>query len=250
MKTVGILTGISYMSGIDYYRGINEGVRDALAVREADSSSSANLPPHSADIVLASVDLHTYVAKLMEGDDRDDDADADADDEAGARGGGGGDDDEDGDRFAAVGLWLAARVARYLSEADVLVIASNTGHVALPYIRARTPALPVLNIADATARAIQALPTAAAVGGIGDAKVESDDDSEAGAETGTDGSAKTVIGLVSTSFTMKYAYLRRRLEAHGFTMVRPRRAETLARVQSIIQVSAITFTNSSFPSLF
>lgn len=37
---------------------------------------------------------------------------------------------------------------------DFLVIASNTGHIAFPAIRATHPTLPVLHIADCTARAI------------------------------------------------------------------------------------------------
>jgi aspartate/glutamate racemase len=103
MLTVGLLTGVSYVSGIDYYRKINEGVAAALA-SPADIAGG-----HSSKMVAYSADLEEYVGLLAE---------AEAADQ------GRGD-------YAATARWFADLVARYLSGADFVVIASNTVHLAV-----------------------------------------------------------------------------------------------------------------------
>ncbi|HSH42132.1 MAG TPA: aspartate/glutamate racemase family protein [Arenicellales bacterium] len=56
MKTIGLLGGMSWESTVDYYRAINEGVKDALGGL------------HSAEIVLHSVDFEPIEALQHRGD--------------------------------------------------------------------------------------------------------------------------------------------------------------------------------------
>ena len=60
MQTVGLLTGVSYVSGIDYYRQINEGVATALA------SPTDIAGGHSSKMLLYSADLEEYVTRLTD----------------------------------------------------------------------------------------------------------------------------------------------------------------------------------------
>ena len=116
---VGILTGVSYVSGVDYYKNVNEQFGKLVGIRHV-------IKPNPL-MVLVSVDCDVYAKLLCERD------------------------------FAAVYAHLARGVDRLVAGgADFLVIASNTAHMALPAVRARHPALPVLHIADATAREIAA----------------------------------------------------------------------------------------------
>ena len=91
---LGILTGISYVSGLDYYRGINEKVIAGTPRRHVMSPN----PP----MVMASVDCDEYVHYLTEGS-------------------------------ARVADHLLAGVRSLVAAGcDLLVIASNTGHIAVP----------------------------------------------------------------------------------------------------------------------
>ena len=82
---------------------------------------------------------------------------------------------------------------------DFLVIASNTGHVSVPHIRRAYPDLPVLHIADCTARAIKAR------------KID-------------------CVGLLGTEPTMKERFLIARLERHGLRVVVPDSEQDMSRI--------------------
>jgi aspartate racemase len=91
------------------------------------------------------------------------------------------------------------RVAQHLLEGvdklvatgcDLLVIASNTGHICVPAVEAAHPQLDVLHIADCSAHRL----------------------------TGLD---LTRVGLVGTQPTMEESYLRDRLAQHGITTMIP-----------------------------
>ena len=56
---LGLLTGISYVSGLDYYRGINERVTAA--------SEPGHLMPPNPPLMLASMDCDVYAHHLTEG---------------------------------------------------------------------------------------------------------------------------------------------------------------------------------------
>jgi len=106
------------------------------------------------------------------------------------------------------GAWdeAAARLAdaaRGLSAAgaEAIVICTNTMHIAAPQIEAGS-GLPVLHIADATARRIRA-------------------------------AGHTRVGLLGTRFTMEQAFYRERLECAGLT-VRVPDADARAEVHRVI----------------
>lgn len=116
---LGILTGISYVSGIDYYKSVNEGY--------AKLTGKRHLMPPNPLIVMASVDCDIYAQMLT---DRD---------------------------WKGVEDHLIAGVDRLVrADVDLLCIASNTGHLAFPAIAAKYPDLKILHIADCTAKAIKA----------------------------------------------------------------------------------------------
>ena len=122
MKRVGILTGISYASGLDYYRGINAGIGD-------DKKYSFTTVSHSSKIVLVSLDLDEYATRLARGARR-------------------------GNYNGAI-RWITEQIDPLADYSDFLVIASNTAHVASERIREVHPDLPLLHIADVTASAIK-----------------------------------------------------------------------------------------------
>ena len=114
----GVLTGISYVSGLDYYRQINEEVGKLLG--------KANLMPPNPTMVLSSVDCDLYALLLTT------------------------------NRTPEVCEHLAAGVARLVAAGcDFLVLASNTAHVSVPTLEERFPSLPILHIADVTATSIR-----------------------------------------------------------------------------------------------
>ena len=82
---------------------------------------------------------------------------------------------------------------------DFLVIASNTGHIGVPAIRHRYPDLPILHIADCTARAITAQ-------GI------------------------KCVGLLGTEPTMRERFLIARLEQHGLRVLVPDSEQDMSRI--------------------
>lgn len=118
MSTLGLLTGLSYVSGMDYYRGINERVGKLLprgAVMERNS-----------DMVMVSLDCDEYVRLLAAKDD------------------------------AGVCEYLFRGVQKlHAAGVDFLVIASNTAHICHDIVRTRLPDLPVLHIVDCMAAAIK-----------------------------------------------------------------------------------------------
>ena len=116
---LGILTGISYVSGLDYYRSINEQV---TAAGETGFLMAPNPP-----MVLVSMDCDVYAHHLTEG------------------------------TFADVADYLLEGVTRLVDAGcDWMVIASNTAHLSVPVIEDRFPDLPVLHIADCCARELRA----------------------------------------------------------------------------------------------
>lgn len=117
--TLGLLTGVSYVSGIDYYTQINEGVALALETT-ADIAGG-----HSSKMVAYSADLEEYVERLTEAEEAND--------------------------YSAVAVWFSDIVEKWLSGADFVVIASNTVHLAVEEIERRAWLPPVLHIADAVA---------------------------------------------------------------------------------------------------
>ena len=113
MKTIGMLGGMSWESTLNYYRAINEGVKEALGGL------------HSAKIILHSVDFAPIEALQQK---------------------------EDWDKTAEI-LSAAARSVE-LCGADFLIICTNTMHKVAPRIQ-EAITIPILHIADATARVLQ-----------------------------------------------------------------------------------------------
>ena len=114
MRKVGLLGGMSWESTAEYYRLINELVRDELG------------GPHSAELVLASVDFATFEPLLA------------------------------GRRWDLVAEFLidAARTVE-LAGAEAVVICTNTGHIVADDV-AQAVNIPVLHIVDVVAEAILA----------------------------------------------------------------------------------------------
>lgn len=118
MRTVGLLTGVSYVSGLDYYGGINE---KAAKIMPKGKHMVPNPP-----MVIVSVDCDEYVDYLER-------------------------KDEEG-----VQEYLLKGVQKlHAMGADFLVIASNTAHCCYGRVREALPGFPVLHIADTTAQAIR-----------------------------------------------------------------------------------------------
>lgn len=113
MRTIGIITGVSHISGADYYIQLNDKVQSQLPWKYAGYSSK---------IILYSVNLEEYVEYLSFG--RYDKVDA---------------------------LMLDAANRVIAGGADFLVIASNTCHMTVPFIQRIHPYFPILHIADCCA---------------------------------------------------------------------------------------------------
>ncbi|MGA8261428.1 MAG: aspartate/glutamate racemase family protein [Arenicellales bacterium] len=149
MKTIGLLGGMSWESTADYYKAINEGVKEALGGL------------HSAQIVLYSMDFEPIEQLQHAGD------------------------------WAALAdrLSQAARCVQS-AGADFLVLCTNTMHRVAPEIEQATD-IPLLHIADATARVLVA-----------------------------DGVRK--VGLLGTAFTMEQDFYKERLiRNHGLEVIVP-----------------------------
>lgn len=117
---LGILTGISYMSGIDYYKGINEAYIELMEV-------ARQMKPNPRFTML-SVDCDPYVDFLSR------------------------------QEYDSVSNYLASNVGSLVAAGcNTLAIASNTGHLALPEVYRRFPQLSnhVIHIVDCTAAAIK-----------------------------------------------------------------------------------------------
>ena len=115
MRVLGILTGITHVSGADYLRAINERVQARVPAARTEAMAK------NCRCVLACVDCDTFVARL-----------------------------EAGDPDACARYLVDDGVGRLVAAgAEVLVIASNTGHVCCELVARVYPRLPVLHIADA-----------------------------------------------------------------------------------------------------
>jgi len=111
---IGMLTGLSYVSGIDYYRGINEKVAKLLP--------RGRHMERNADMVIVSLDCDTYVSYLVEKD------------------------------HSSVCEYLLKGVQNlHAAGAQFLVIASNTAHICCDAVAESLPSLPILHIADCVA---------------------------------------------------------------------------------------------------
>lgn len=118
MKTIGLIGGMSWESTAEYYRIINETVRDQLSHRGRATTL------HSAKIVMVSLDFAEIEAMQAEG------------------------------RWEDAGRALAT-AARQLEAAgaDMILICTNTMHKVFDAVDSATD-LPVLHLADATAERI------------------------------------------------------------------------------------------------
>lgn len=138
MKTIGLIGGLSWESSVEYYRLINEDVRERLGGL------------HSASVLLYSFDF-AVIEELQHAGRWDD----------------------------ATGLMVNAANALKAGGADFVVICSNTMHRMAAEVEDRA-GLPLVHIADATARAVR----------------------EAGLST---------LGLLGSRFTMEEDFYRGRL---------------------------------------
>ena len=164
--TLGILTGISYVSGLDYFKGINEKVL-------AGTPHGHLMSPNPA-IVMVSVDCDEYVHHLNL------------------------------KSFARVSEHLLNGVRKLVvAGCDILVIASNTGHICVPAVESDFPKLKILHIADCCAVKLIKL-----------------------------GFSK--VGLIGTKPTMEEDYLKSRLSRHGITTLVPEEAQIQEEIYQII----------------
>lgn len=112
---VGILSGISFVSGLDYYKGINEIYSNIIGKQ--------HVIPANPFLIMVSVDCDVYAKMLTE------------------------------KNWEGVKSHLMTGIDRLVAaQIDVLCIASNTGHIAYPAIVHKHPILDFLHIADCTAR--------------------------------------------------------------------------------------------------
>ncbi len=163
---LGILTGISYVSGLDYFRGINE--------RFCAGTPQGHLMVPNPPIVMASVDCDEYVHYLTS------------------------------KAFDRVAEHLLEGVRKLVAAGcDLLVIASNTGHIAVPAIEKEFPSLRVLHIADCFAYRLK----------------------QQGIRN---------VGLIGTKPTMEEDYLRSRLSLHGISTVVPEEVSLQEEIYDII----------------
>ena len=166
IPTLGILTGISYVSGLDYFKGINERVLANTPKRHLMSPN----PP----IVMVSVDCDQYVHYLTL------------------------------KSFAKVVEHLLTGVRKLVAAGcDILVIASNTGHIGVPAVESDFPKLKILHIADCCAF-----------------------------QSKKQGFSK--VGLIGTKPTMEEDYLKSRLLQHGIATLVPQEEQTQEEIYEII----------------
>lgn len=170
LPTLGLLTGISYVSGLDYYRHINENFDAAAQARGFIGLVMAPNP----QMVLVSVNCDRYASSLIAAD------------------------------WDTVHAYLLQAVARLVAAgAEVLCIASNTGHIAAERIAAAHPSLPLLHIADCIARHARAR-------------------------------GWRRLGLLGTAITMQQPFLQARLARHGLDITVPAAAVDQERLFRII----------------
>eukprot|EP00750_Incisomonas_marina_P003007 INCI12807.1.p1 GENE.INCI12807.1~~INCI12807.1.p1 ORF type:complete len:530 (-),score=106.87 INCI12807.1:641-2230(-) len=116
---LGLLTGISFQSGVDYYNGVNNQFHSHVQKRHV-------IKPNP-NITMVSVDCDEYCRMLDAGD------------------------------WNGTVEYLMRGVDKIVAAGgcDILAIASNTGHIAHAAIEARHPSVRTLHIADCTAAAIK-----------------------------------------------------------------------------------------------
>ena len=149
MKNIGLIGGMSWESSIEYYRIINQQVRQVLG------------GVHSARSVMVSVDFGE-IEKLQAA----------------------------GDWQEATRIMVQCAREVEAAGADFILICTNTMHLMADEVRAAID-IPLLHIADATARAVQ----------------------KAGLNR---------VGLLGTRFTMEMDFYRGRLETtHGLQVIVP-----------------------------
>ena len=166
VPTLGILTGNSYVSGLDYFKGINEIV---LA-----NTPSYHLMSPNPSIVMVSVDCDEYVHYLTL------------------------------KSFANVETHLLSGIRQLVAAGcDILVIASNTGHICVPAVEREFPKLKILHIADCCAF-----------------------------QSKKQGFSK--VGLIGTKPTMEEDYLKSRLLRHGITTLVPEEERVQEEIYEII----------------
>ena len=164
--SLGILTGISYISGLDYYESINRLFTEG-------SSVGHEMRPNP-EILMVSVDCDRYVNLLN----------ADALDE--------------------VAQYLLCGVEKLVQAGcNLLVIASNTGHVSVPAINKAFPDLAIVHIADCSAAKLRAI-------------------------------GCSNISLIGTKPTMENDFLMSRLELHGVATTIPSDSSARNRIYDII----------------
>lgn len=179
----GILTGISYVSGLDYYRGIHE--------RVLANTPVGHLMPPNPPLTMVSVDCDEYVRRLTNKE------------------------------FDGVAAYLLEGVDKLVATGcDLLIIASNTGHICVPAVEIAHPHLSILHIADCTAHRLKQL-----------------------------GASR--VGLVGTQPTMEEPYLHDRLARHGLSTLVPNDASVRAEIYRIIyeELSLNEFVSSSRATL-
>lgn len=160
--TLGLVTGISYQSGLDYYKNINEQYMELVP--------KTFLMPSNPLLIVVSVDCAQYAQMLCD------------------------------KRWEDVSAYLTDGVQRLVhAGADCLVICSNTAHMSVPLVRQLHPTLPILHIADATAKAIR-------------------------------DQGFTSVGLLGTEPTMREDYLKAQLRKHGIETIVPDSDEDLGQI--------------------
>ena len=152
MKTIGLIGGMSWESSAEYYRLLNEQVKQRLGGL------------HSAECLMYSVDF------------------------------------EEIERFQSEGKWdeageRLADVARSLEKggAELIVLCTNTMHKVVSSIE-EAVSVPVLHIADATAKEIRANPL-------------------------------STVGLLGTKYTMEQDFYKERIAESGIDVLIPEAAE-------------------------
>jgi aspartate racemase len=113
VRRIGLIGGTTWVSSLDYYRILNQLVAERLG------------PPHSASLVLHSLDFATVLEREREGT-----------------------------RLALEELLLDAARELQAAGAELLAVASNTGHKYVPALE-RWGGLPVVHIADGVRDALQ-----------------------------------------------------------------------------------------------
>eukprot|EP01060_Flectonema_neradi_P013309 TRINITY_DN20068_c0_g1_i1.p1 TRINITY_DN20068_c0_g1~~TRINITY_DN20068_c0_g1_i1.p1 ORF type:complete len:252 (+),score=51.96 TRINITY_DN20068_c0_g1_i1:61-816(+) len=118
-KVIGILSGVSYVSGVDYYKGINEEFGSLVG-------TGTGLMPKNPLMTMVSVDCDAYARLLCD------------------------------KKWEAVAKYLMVGIDKLVASGiDCIGLASNTAHICYPFVKEKYPDVDILHIADCTARAIK-----------------------------------------------------------------------------------------------